>query len=649
MTTDVSTPVSPPPFSSVSGSMVSPVVLSPVSAPVSVHASASFPPPPSLPPSSGYVPQFLVFSGMLSPENGLFSGVAAFSSQPASCLPWSTTMPTTAHLSAVQPRFAVGVFGSSQLPQTGPVLYGPPPPTLDTSWLSLGLSLPHIHPSIFSINIKNFITIVLTTVENFLSWRTQFVAFLVTQQLNGFFDGTLDTPSFYILDFNGVQHPNPSYSVWLRLDQLVRSWLFAMISPKLLTGVHDLIHAKQIWDCLSHRFNTASLARAMYLLRTVSNLPKDPKQSMEDYLRGIKHIATPVPDLELVQLTLNGLDEDYYNLVTTLAYGTTFLTFDDLRSKLIHYGQHLRFLKSKESFQRIDEGFQNVALIVGVTSIFGNSLVDILTLSDTPGGHWKVYGIACRPQPERQFHHHIEYIQCEMADLGDTEAKLSCLTYVTHIFYVGLVSKFGEADNSIENGKMLCNVLTAVTPSAQHFNIFLHSCSRKLSLVVQGYPEAADAAIVEDFGRAIPTGVCRIQRRIRYPRGNDERKGHHLGQEHRVRTPADKAGGGWDMGASGFSSQQTVTKKGTCKHCGKYDHEENGCYELIGYPTRWGIRGKGRGRGRGSRGGRTESSRGRGTGAQSAYVVATNRATEQVPVPNHGEGDCPTLPGFTNE
>ena len=79
---------------------------------------------------------------------------------------------------------------------------------------------------------------------------------------------------------------------------------------------------------------------------------------MEDYFRGIKYIAnslasirTPVPNLELVQLTLNGLDEDYNNLVTTLSYGTNLLTFDDLRSKLIHNEQRLQFLKSKELFQ----------------------------------------------------------------------------------------------------------------------------------------------------------------------------------------------------------------------------------------------------------------------------------------------------------
>jgi len=82
----------------------------------------------------------------------------------------------------------------------------------------------------------------------------------------------------------------------------------------------------------------------MDLKRTLSNLSKDPEQSMEDYWRSTKQIAdsfasiwTPVPDSDLVQLTLNGLDKGYHNLVTTLSYGTNLITFDDLWSKLIHY------------------------------------------------------------------------------------------------------------------------------------------------------------------------------------------------------------------------------------------------------------------------------------------------------------------------
>ena len=41
--------------------------------------------------------------------------------------------------------------------------------------------------------------------------------------------------------------------------------------------------------------------------------------------------------------------------------------------------------------------------------------------------------------------------------------------------------------------------------------------------------------------------------------------------------------------------------KPTCRHCGKYGHDENGCFELIGYPLGWSSRG-----GRGGRSGRGE-------------------------------------------
>ena len=36
---------------------------------------------------------------------------------------------------------------------------------------------------------------------------------------------------------------------------------------------------------------------------------------------------------------------------------------------------------------------------------------------------------------------------------------------------------------------------------------------------------------------------------------------------------------------------QTAGNKDICKHCGKYGHEEAGCYELIGYSLRKGSHG----------------------------------------------------------
>ncbi|GMY28772.1 3-oxo-Delta(4,5)-steroid 5-beta-reductase-like [Fagus crenata] len=123
-----------------------------------------------------------------------------------------------------------------------------------------------------------------------------------------------------------------------------------------------------------------------------------------------------------------------------------------------------------------DEGprsFQSVGLVIGVTGIVGNSLAEILPLSDTPGGPWKVYGVARRPRPNWNADHPVEYIQCDISDPDDTQTKLSQLTDVTHIFYVTWASQSNEAKNCETNGAMFLNVLRAVIPHAPNLK---HIC-----------------------------------------------------------------------------------------------------------------------------------------------------------------------------
>lgn len=109
--------------------------------------------------------------------------------------------------------------------------------------------------------------------------------------------------------------------------------------------------------------------------------------------------------------------------------------------------------------------YQSVGLVIGVTGIVGNSLAEILPLSDTPGGPWKVYGVARRPRPAWNADHPIEYVQCDITNREDAEAKLAKLTDVTHVFYVTWANKSNETENCEVNGKMLKNVLGALIPN----------------------------------------------------------------------------------------------------------------------------------------------------------------------------------------
>jgi len=111
--------------------------------------------------------------------------------------------------------------------------------------------------------------------------------------------------------------------------------------------------------------------------------------------------------------------------------------------------------------------------VIGVTGIVGNSLAEILPLSETPGGPWKVYGVARRQRPNWNKDHPVEYIQCDVSDPKETQTKLSQLTDVTHIFYVTWASRPTEAQNSETNGTMFRNVLRAVIPHAPNLK---HIC-----------------------------------------------------------------------------------------------------------------------------------------------------------------------------
>ncbi|KAG5543543.1 hypothetical protein RHGRI_016320 [Rhododendron griersonianum] len=124
------------------------------------------------------------------------------------------------------------------------------------------------------------------------------------------------------------------------------------------------------------------------------------------------------------------------------------------------------FLKKPYGDDERPKAFQSVALIIGVTGIVGNSLAEILPLSDTPGGPWKVYGVARRPRLAWNADHPVEYIQCDVLDEKDVVSKLSPLTDVTHIFYVTWADRSNEIENCEVNGAMLRNVLTAVIPNA---------------------------------------------------------------------------------------------------------------------------------------------------------------------------------------
>ncbi|KAJ1296638.1 hypothetical protein BS78_01G317500 [Paspalum vaginatum] len=109
--------------------------------------------------------------------------------------------------------------------------------------------------------------------------------------------------------------------------------------------------------------------------------------------------------------------------------------------------------------------YQSVALVVGSTGIVGTSLLDILPLSDTPGGPWKVYAVSRRalppwsPAPSPA----VTHLHLDLADAAAVADALAPLTDITHVFYAAWSAEPEEGRGA--NAAMLRNVLSAVVPA----------------------------------------------------------------------------------------------------------------------------------------------------------------------------------------
>ncbi|CAH9058110.1 unnamed protein product [Cuscuta epithymum] len=233
------------------------------SSPISVRPSSSsvsgFPPPFTWTPSSPAVfPSSLASGSMQS----LFNALPQLDIAPPLHLRLGS--------SSASSQFSGPTLAGSPgiLPTFSPAVQRPPLLQQQSSSISaiaqnLGYS---------THNVTAIVTTKLLAIEDYLPWRTQFESFLVSQGLLGIIDGSLPASPLYVADSFNIQSIHPGYYHWLRLDQTVRSWIFATLFRDLLIDVHDIKNAAQIWERLQSRFMSASLNRSLELKRMLSHM-----------------------------------------------------------------------------------------------------------------------------------------------------------------------------------------------------------------------------------------------------------------------------------------------------------------------------------------------------------------------------------------
>ena len=180
--------------------------------------------------------------------------------------------------------------------------------------------------------------------NNYLRWQTQVHPALRSSKLMGIVDGTNPCPPKFINDDEGMEIPNPKFSVWTHKDHYVLSWLTTTLSDSVLFIVFGLDTSRQVWAALSNRFASQSHSRITHLKKNLQNL-KQGSTSCSRYLQIAKSlvdqlaaIGQTVKDDDLISLVMNGLNPSFTNFITLYSIATKEkqLNFDDFHDELVN-------------------------------------------------------------------------------------------------------------------------------------------------------------------------------------------------------------------------------------------------------------------------------------------------------------------------
>jgi hypothetical protein len=117
---------------------------------------------------------------------------------------------------------------------------------------------------------------------------------------------------------------NPAYLAWVSRDQTVLGFLVNSLSPEILAHVVDLETSAKIWTTITSMFTTTSRSKVQHLRGALQNAKKTEMTpanfftKMKGFASELAVIGKPVDEYELVGFILNGLDDSYNSLVSSV-------------------------------------------------------------------------------------------------------------------------------------------------------------------------------------------------------------------------------------------------------------------------------------------------------------------------------------------
>ncbi|KAK6155744.1 hypothetical protein DH2020_009992 [Rehmannia glutinosa] len=177
--------------------------------------------------------------------------------------------------------------------------------------------------------------------NNYSYWRIQILATVKAHGFEEFLSGTASAPSPFLAATSSSASasssiPNPAYSLWIRRDQLLFSWILSSISESMMGYVSRFSNSAELWTDLETSFRSHSRARVQHL-RAQLHASRKGDLSVADYILKMQGIADQIhvagqviSDDDLIIHILNGLGADFESIVVNLSARTEPLTLQDV-------------------------------------------------------------------------------------------------------------------------------------------------------------------------------------------------------------------------------------------------------------------------------------------------------------------------------
>ncbi|WKA01920.1 hypothetical protein VitviT2T_020169 [Vitis vinifera] len=207
--------------------------------------------------------------------------------------------------------------------------------------------------SLISINISAQAPLKLTT-ANYISWKLQFHTLFVSYDLLGYIDGSKPCPPSTITQ-NNTTVPNPAHNTWIRQDQLILNALVGSLSPTIIPFIARAKTSAKAWLILENTYAKPSRGRIKQVKNQIKNLTKG-SQTVTKFLQLVKCranelaiLGAPMNEDDLIDKILDGLGDDYKEIIRAVQARDTMIMFDELHEKLLNFEASFQGAKSEPS------------------------------------------------------------------------------------------------------------------------------------------------------------------------------------------------------------------------------------------------------------------------------------------------------------